>query len=341
MSRVILHIGTHKTATTTIQDTLFHNADILAQANVIYPRLSAKITGHHGLVHDWGKLPEVYRLPAGSRAALADIARDHASSDRTVILSSEEFSRADPEAAPDFAELRKILAGFDKITVVCTLRTQWEFLQSVYQELSKKHRPPRPPQLVWPVIERGTFAGLFVDYGLLLDRLESSFGPSDIHLVDYHRAKCEPGGLVGHVLRLADVGYLVDRITPVNGGMSNVSPPSLSGWAANILAEPHIAPDWTITAAQEAYVQRFGPGARPCLFTSGEFDALARHFEARNTELEQRRTTHQPGFEISRADSSEIAVFRNHADAEFWMRVSRRLGTRLGLGPAEPSMQIG
>lgn len=88
MAKVVIHIGTHKTATTTIQDTFSQNAKLLRQHGVIYPRLS-RFTGHHGLVSDWGRLPKVYDLPGGSKAALRQIANEHGAGDHTVFLSSE------------------------------------------------------------------------------------------------------------------------------------------------------------------------------------------------------------------------------------------------------------
>ena len=39
MARIVLHIGTHKTATTTIQNVFHRNATLLAQHGIVYPRL--------------------------------------------------------------------------------------------------------------------------------------------------------------------------------------------------------------------------------------------------------------------------------------------------------------
>ena len=70
MARAILHIGTHKTATTTLQDSFRLNAALLARRGLIYPQIDARHSGHHGLVTDWNPLPAVYHLPGGSMAAL-------------------------------------------------------------------------------------------------------------------------------------------------------------------------------------------------------------------------------------------------------------------------------
>ena len=70
--------------------------------------------------------------------------------------------------APRFAAVRTALAPFDEIEVLCMLRPQWQFLQSIYLELSKHTSPARPPKLVDPVMESGMFEGLWIDYNKLL-----------------------------------------------------------------------------------------------------------------------------------------------------------------------------
>ncbi|MDW3117932.1 MAG: hypothetical protein R8G60_09260 [Roseovarius pacificus] len=144
MAKIVLHIGTHKTATTTLQDTFHHNADLLAQHGLIYPRLG-KATGHHGLIYDWAHLPPFYKPEHGSRAVLRDLADRYASGPGTVFLSSEEFSRCD-DGQTDLAAIRRLLDAFESFEVICTLRTQWQFMQSVYLEIAKKQTPPRPPR---------------------------------------------------------------------------------------------------------------------------------------------------------------------------------------------------
>lgn len=342
MARVLLHIGTHKTATTTLQDVFHHNSDLLARAGIIYPRLHRRITGHHGLVHDWGAVPDVYRLPGGSRAALTKLARDYADTDHVVIVSSEEFSRADPNTAPDLAEIAKILSPFDRVEVLCTLRGQWEFLQSVYQELSKKRSPPRPPQLVGPVIKSGCFAGLFADYTLLLDRLETCFPADAITLIDYHSARAGPGGIVGAVLAMTCGGrpghplpdparQILNQLNWINDGASNVSPPPLATWAANILAEPQAAPPWLLDLTSQICGEKFGAGHRGSIFTRDEFQTLSEHFGNLNRILARRRHILQPEFQITPPRPDHITHFRNHMDGDMWMRLAREMAAR-GIG---------
>ncbi|MBZ4023553.1 hypothetical protein CKO11_13910 [Rhodobacter sp. TJ_12] len=324
MSKVVLHIGTHKTATTTIQDMFWANADLLAQKGLIYPKLG-RVTGHHGLVFDWGHLPKVYAYEEGSLAALRRIAQDYAQTEATVFLSSEEFSRTDPRGAPDFEAIRAALSPFDEIEVICVLRTQWQFLQSVYLELSKKSNPQRPPHLVLPVIESGMYAGLSVDYNTILDRLETVFRPEEITFMDFATCRNAPGGIIGTMLRHLNVDLNPDDLEKVNGGTSNVSPPSLASFAANILAEPKVAQDWLLTHTTEAMRIEFGDDCVPCLFARGEFEALKDHFGARNEVLRTRRAPIQPDFAVTPAEMDGLTLFRNELTASYWIRVAHRM----------------
>lgn len=324
MSKVILHIGTHKTATTTVQDMFSANAKLLETHGLIYPRLGSA-TGHHGLVFDWGHLPKVYAYPSGSLATLREIADEYGRTDATVFLSSEEFSRADPHAAPDLTAIRGALSAFDEIEVICVLRPQWQFLQSVYLELSKKGNPPRPPTLVAPVIGSGMYTGLNVDYNLLLDRLETAFRPEEITFLEFEACREAPGGIIGALLRHLGIALEAGALEQINDGSSNVSPPPLAGFVANILAEPKVAPDWLRQYADEALSNDFGADNVSCLFTRQEFQRLKTHFDARNALLCKRRVPVQPNFTIPEASMAGLTLFRDDITATFWLRIGRRM----------------
>jgi hypothetical protein len=326
MSKVVLHIGTHKTASTTIQDTFWANADLLAQHGLIYPRIAHEtITGHHGLVFDWARLPEGYRLPQGSRQALREIADRHAGGSDTVFLSSEEFSRGDPKATVDFGEVRQLLSDFDEIEVICFLRPQWQFLQSIYMEVSRNRLPVRPPQMVEPVIATGMFEGLWIDYNSLLDQLERHFAPEEITFADFNSCRAVPGGILAYLLWHLEIDLDVAELKLVNGGASNVSPMPLACWMANMLSEPKTAPPWLIAQVTRALEAHFGPDMKPSLFTRPELVRLHKHFEARNALLQQRRSKVQPDFAVVDKDRTGLSVFRNAIPSAFWVRFCRSM----------------
>lgn len=328
MARLVLHIGTHKTATTTIQDTFWNNSDLLETHGIVYPRLG-KTTGHHGLVMDWSNLPEIYRLADGSAGTLRRLAETWADRDVTVVLSSEELSRGDPAARVDFSELRAAADGFDRVEVVCFLRAQWQFLQSIYLERSKTMNPPRPPAFVKRAIETGMVEGLWIDYGLLYDALLGAFAPEDITFVDYNGASAIEDGILGAMLDHLGCDLSATDLAVVNGGRSNVSPVSLAAFSANVLAEPLKAPAWLIDMSLSVLKNQFGEDIRPCLFTRDEFARLETHFVARNQMLYARLPDRLRGFRISGMGVGENNVFRNQINADFWQRCARRLAKQV------------
>ncbi len=155
MGRLILHIGTHKTATTTIQNFLHHHRDTLAERGVFYPDYSLvrkkSHYAHLGMVNalsgrhrNYG--PELAeRFFAKVRERIADY--------DTTIISAEPFYRHvdnapgdDPYYAPkDYWPLRnayieRIREIFGDAEVVVVFRRQADYAQSLYQEHVKVTR---------------------------------------------------------------------------------------------------------------------------------------------------------------------------------------------------------
>jgi hypothetical protein len=322
VSKIILHIGTHKTASTTIQDMFWENSARLEAHGVIYPRLS-RHTGHHGLVPGWTGMPNAYKLPGGGLPALKKIARDHAGSDRTVFLSSEEFSRE--RAIVEMAPIRDVLSAFDEIEVICAVRVQWQFLQSIYLEMSKKRAMPRPAALVKSVTTSSHYGGLWLDYTRLLTSLEALFAPEEITFFDFDTMRRADGGVIGTLLRHLDIPLAAHELKPVNNGASNVSPLPLASWAANILSEPKVATPELVALATKAVQQEAGKDVRSCVFTRAEFDLLRDYFSDRNAEFAERRKAVQPGFVISQAQAQDLTLFRNDIRSTFWVELARLL----------------
>ena len=248
--------------------------------------------------------------------------------DVTVFLSSEELSRGDPKAGIDLSALRTAAKGFDEIEVLCVLRAQWQFLQSVYLERSKNTNPPRPPEYIERAINTGMVEGLWIDYGKLYDNLTRSFAEEEITLMDFGRASGSEGGILGSALAHLGCDLPVEKLTAINGGRSNVSPMSLGTWAANILATPLKAPEWLIDMTTSVLKNQFGEDIHPCLFTRDEFTQLERHFVAQNQAFYQRLPAHLSEFRLSGMGVGKHNLFRQRINGEFWHRCSRRLTAR-------------
>lgn len=322
MARVVLHIGTHKTATTTIQDMFAHNAALLRQHGVIYPRLS-RVAGHHGLVMEWNRLPEIYAVPNGSIETLKQLCKDYAHVPGTLLLSSEEFSRGKPGARVDFRAVRELLSGFEGISVVCVLREQWQFMQSIYLQASKERQPPKPSTMVQSVLKQDMTDGLWTDYNLLYDHLLEAFAPEEIAFLDFDTCRRHPDGIVGAMLDHLGCGLSAASLQVVHGGLSNVSPLSLPTWAACSISEPDRAPAWLIESTTGAFRAEHGEEATPCLWTRGEFAQLTSYSRQRNDRLSERVKAVQPDFRITQSEPGKTVIFRDGLSASFWTRCCR------------------
>lgn len=214
MSRVTLHIGTHKTGTTFIQHSLAANRDLLARHGVIYPEIS-RVAGHHCLLTHWHDMPPQYHTDTPALELWQGLAR-FAEGDRSVILSSEVFSRAAPPRV-NFGEVRQLLAAFDEIRVVCVLRDQLSLLQSLFLEVNRQNNVDFH-KMMQMALEDGRAVGVFMDYGKLRSHLLKHFMPDEIHFVDYAQARKRPGGLNSQPLafRVAEktwVGQILANLT--------------------------------------------------------------------------------------------------------------------------------
>ena len=337
MARLVLHIGTHKTATTTIQDTFHANRDLLAQHGVIYPALG-KHSGHHGLLTDWIALPLAYDLPDGGIGTLRALAAQYVDSDVTLFLSSEEFSRGGGAGGcVDMAALAEIFDGFESVKVVCFLREQWQFLQSVYLEVARSRAPPRPPVLIEQAFETGMVDGLWCDYLALYDHLLTGFSPEMIHLVDFVAGRRQTGGVLGVMLSLLDIPVTSEALTLVNNGISNVSPRPLPTWAALAIAGGNSATQELFPAVQTAFDLEYGQNVDSSLFTRKELEQIDTYFARSNRQLVERRAAVQPDFVLTRQPPAEGTIFRDEIDTSFWVRTARRIFLSHGEISARPT----
>ena len=226
MSEIVLHIGTHKTGTTALQETLAASRPQLAARGIIYPRLHPRESGHHRLTSLWIDL--AHRRYAGPSAAELwhRLAEGHAGGRNTLVLSSEGFSRARPQAV-DFAELAGLVTGFGRRTVVCYLRNQADYIQSVYLQVLKRGRFVNFDRFVADCLAERYAGGVFLDYGALHARVRAGFAPEEIRFLAYEEASRHPGGIVPHFLAALGRGALSPALR-----QSNVSPSPVALWAA-------------------------------------------------------------------------------------------------------------
>jgi hypothetical protein len=322
VARIVLHIGAHKTATTTVQNTLAANSRLLAKHRILYPRIHPG-NAHHALATSWIDLPERYCNPAPPADLWREVIR-HADDEVTVILSSEEFSRGRPKAV-NFAELRSILDAFSERLVVCTLRNQLAYLQSIYLQVARDL-----PQLDFEAFLGGALrdryaTGVFLDYGALYDHVLAGFAPEEIRFLSYEAACRHEGGILGALL--AEIGFPSADLVPLAAD-SNVSPEPLVAWAANQITRPQ-APGGALTAsAQAAFAETFGKAARSTLYSRAEAGRIATYFMPLNAAFEARYRKIDPDFALAPLTLAPNLVYRGQLTTPFWSRFCKRIYAR-------------
>jgi len=329
MARVILHMGTHKTATTTLQDSFHMNRERLAEQGVIYPAIG-RHTGHHGLLTDWIALPEAYWLPEGGTCTLKALAARYVDTDKTFLLSSEEFSRGGGQGGQvDMAAIRAIFQEYDEITVVFCIRPQWQFLQSVYLEISRDRRPPSPVELVANVIATGQVDGLWCDYGALHTHLCRSFEPEQIRLMDFDVARQHPEGVIGAFLDIIDTSVCAGDLEPLDKH-SNVSPRPLPVWAGQAMLPEGVAAAGPkgadlLEVLGRVFDLEYGANRPGSIFTRAELGQLNAHFKPLNAALQAKICIYQPEFVLTNKLPEAETIYREDVGAALWVRAARRI----------------
>jgi hypothetical protein len=185
MARICyLHIGPHKTASTTIQNTLLANAALLAGNGLYIPEMqNAKRGGMHQRLA--GELN--HGRPGNSAEQIANELRS-ASCPGRILLSSEGFSSRIHEPTA-----RDAIAGFFgelgyRICLIAFIRPQITLVNSLYTEYAKK------------LIHHLTFDGFFEEFlSNPLSDFNLRFGPAiedarfDTRFIPFNSATIEAG----------------------------------------------------------------------------------------------------------------------------------------------------
>ena len=146
---VIVHIGSHKTGTTTIQRFAASHRAALRERGLWYPSyeeigLSGHY-GHHDFAHAIAGIED--RLSARDAERFADLIRKGIRPGETALISAEPIYRhllpQDAEYWPGrrgYAERLKEVIGVEDATILCVFRRQDSFARSLYQEKIKSRK---------------------------------------------------------------------------------------------------------------------------------------------------------------------------------------------------------
>lgn len=179
--KVIIHIGTHKTGTTSLQRFLASNEELLEQqGRILYPNIGRnKRKGYH---HPLFKLLYAGEFTAYQEMAASILREAENRSCHTVLLSSEVLSRA---TLTDEI-LREIHQSFQhcEVSILVYFRQQDSYLQSIYAEKVKRGRLAAPETILdidtdylnyFKFTER--YARVFGEHAMMVRSFDREKGP--------------------------------------------------------------------------------------------------------------------------------------------------------------------
>lgn len=341
MAEIILHAGTHKTATTTIQETLAAHRERLARAGLVYPAIG-RAAGHHLLAAEWLDHLAPYGDGTAPAAHWAALAERHATGAATVLLSSEEFSRRGPQAVPVAALCRR-LAPFPRRRVVVVLRNQLAYIQSLYLEMQRQYRMPPFGEYVRQCLARDHASGMYLDYAALLDAFTgrngerkegqeggAGFAPGEIRLLSYEALARAGRPIPAAFLAALGLEAAAEPLAETAAARANPSPEPLASWVANRITAPEVAGPEALALVAEALAEEFGPEVATTLYTAAEIARIQSRFEPMNRRLEDRyaRLGGQPDFALAPLRLGPGRVHRDELTPTFWLKLSRRFWRR-------------
>ncbi|SBO44968.1 hypothetical protein [Cyanobium sp. NIES-981] len=176
MTQFFLHIGTHKTGSTALQNYLFNNQAQLLKLGICYPRQGLHNTGHHNVA--WsaakGKIDELQAY------ITAIVESSKASQISKVILSSEEF-----EFVRDPQLLRRLLPS--DTTIILYLRRPDTYLESEFSQHVRMY-DLRFSGDIFRFYFRVNFL-VRCDYLRLCKTWSDAFGTGNLRIVSYDQAR--------------------------------------------------------------------------------------------------------------------------------------------------------
>lgn len=188
--KFIVHVGPHKTGTSSLQEALFHNRDQLLAQGYDYPEFGRHpamrhLPGHHGIAHS---LQQRQELPAGFAEALKQLSGDH-----RVIFSSESFANLNPSGV----QLLLQALGPGNVEIIYYARRWEQLLPSVWQELVKHGTSLSYLEFLNHQTSAPMASG-YLNYMNVLDRWDGAAGANRLRIFSYDNLRAEGLDIVQH-----------------------------------------------------------------------------------------------------------------------------------------------
>jgi hypothetical protein len=211
----ILHVGTHKTGTSSLQTMLADNPGHFLDRGLYYPHSGRVGNGQHNLAWELSHDPR-YRSQAGALDALVDELR-RSRLHEVALVSSEDFETLynRPKALAGL-RLRLEDLGYS-VRVLVTLRDPGDYLESLYAELLKHGLPEGDfDAFIANAVRQGGVVFRDWDFRLnyepLVGGFAEVFGPGAVCVLAY-----DPSDALGPIFQVCQ-GFTGTSIPLVPGG---------------------------------------------------------------------------------------------------------------------------
>jgi hypothetical protein len=208
--RVLLHVGTHRTGTTSIQHFLRdHNEDVLSKVGASFPDGFLIPAAHSELpllcIRPERTWPARIRLPGTQDERWLATARRHVrsdvqtSTDEVLVYSHEDLSylRFDDE----FERLRALFVPRE-VTVVVALRDKRDFLRSYGEQLAAMGFGPSDDPTSFAYLEPDSW---LLDHDALVEGYRRHFGTEHVVVLDYDEMLRTDGSAIPAVAALLGI----------------------------------------------------------------------------------------------------------------------------------------
>lgn len=228
MTKILLHIGTHKTGSTAIQSFCYKNSMALIQQGILYPESYTKWGGHHqipwhlGVTHPYKDEDITFdqiMLYLKQQIAIYQ--------PRQVILSSEDFEFL---PLPALKRLKETLDDYP-IEILIYLRRQDNYLISEY----KQHVRMEVTQFsgtLFDFVLKYDFEPRF-NYKYITDKWSEVFGKNSLIVRPFEKQQLKDGDVVEDFISTINIER-TENIQSVESSESNIG---LSNMATLLLSK--------------------------------------------------------------------------------------------------------
>lgn len=266
LPRLYLHIGYHKTGSTSLQGSLGEERDVLRKNGIYYPPNSGKRPHKHTYLSATTRSlnRDGPADPDAVRALLEPIAKGADGADITVI-SDEAFSTRTPQQIRTLAALRTY---FD-VRVVVAVRRQDTFLLSWYNQMVKERRVTKNfPKFVrdqpWQRLS----------YAKALEPWAKAFGHDALRVLSFDRANKNPGRIHRALVDVTTEGRMTDALPERRWNQSYPSVMIELLRQMKLKEDPPVETNEYITAFRRLSVQRGGALTHPVFAKSYLTDGM-------------------------------------------------------------------